>query len=178
MIIHRTMSGLWIKTFPIEAAAFVQFEQKECQAYFSRNVQKILRFPIEPQDIVDSDSLSRCLKNRHLAEMIAEFERFSRPSGAYPQGYPQKMGMRKSGQSVSEISAEFQQSPLLFRCKKGGAGPSRRRGHPCFHLMLHPMLGCWTWLTGLPTSTASMAARKSRPVTGLLLPGRLSSNCP
>ena len=49
---------------------------------------------------------------------------------------------------------------------------------PGFHLMLQPMLGFWLRSTGLPASTASMAARRSRPVTGLLLPGRLSSSCP
>jgi hypothetical protein len=47
-----------------------------------------------------------------------------------------------------------------------------------FHLMLHPTLAFWLLLTGLPESTASIAARRSRPVTGLLLPGRLSSSCP
>ena len=47
-----------------------------------------------------------------------------------------------------------------------------------FHLMLQPMLAFWFLSTGFPASTASIAARRSRPVTGLLLPGRLSSSCP
>src|SRR5687767_3222067 len=49
---------------------------------------------------------------------------------------------------------------------------------PAFHLMEQPMLGCCVRSTGLPASTASIAARRSRPVTGLLMPGRLSSSCP
>jgi len=49
---------------------------------------------------------------------------------------------------------------------------------PGFHLILHPMLAFWLDETGLSASTASMAARRSFPVTGTLLPGRLSSNWP
>ena len=41
-----------------------------------------------------------------------------------------------------------------------------------------PMLGVWSPGTGRPASTASAAARRSRPVTGTRLPGRLASNCP
>jgi len=44
--------------------------------------------------------------------------------------------------------------------------------------MLQPTLGFWSVVTGLSAKTASMAARKSAPVTGLPLLGRLSSNCP
>lgn len=40
------------------------------------------------------------------------------------------------------------------------------------------MLGFWVESTGLPASTLSIATRKSRPVTDLLFPGRLSSSCP
>jgi hypothetical protein len=47
-----------------------------------------------------------------------------------------------------------------------------------FHLMLQPMLAFWLLSTALPANTASIALRRSRPVTGLLLPGRLSSSCP
>jgi len=43
---------------------------------------------------------------------------------------------------------------------------------PAFHLMLQPTLGFWSGLTGRPARTASRAARRSRPVTGLPLPGR------
>jgi hypothetical protein len=44
--------------------------------------------------------------------------------------------------------------------------------------MLQPMLAFWAAGTGFPDKTASQAPRKSLPVIGLLLPGRLSSNCP
>ena len=47
-----------------------------------------------------------------------------------------------------------------------------------FHLMLQPMLALCVLSTGFPASAALIAARRSRPVTGLLLPGRLSSSCP
>lgn len=47
-----------------------------------------------------------------------------------------------------------------------------------FHFIEQPMLGFCVLGTGLPESTASIAARKSRPVTGVLFPGRLSSSCP
>src|SRR5690606_35149503 len=47
---------------------------------------------------------------------------------------------------------------------------------PGFHLMLQPMLGCCSVGTGRPASTASTAARRSSPVTGTLLLGRLESN--
>lgn len=60
--------------------------------------------------------------------------------------------------------------------------PGAKDRHGCtsshFHLMLQPMLAFWLLSTGFPASTASIAARRSRPVTGLLLPGRLSSSCP
>jgi hypothetical protein len=61
--------------------------------------------------------------------------------------------------------------------------PGARDWHGChsfyrFHLMLQPTLAFCLPSTGLPASTASIAARRSRPVTGLLLPGRLSSSCP
>ncbi|TKS64798.1 MAG: hypothetical protein EWM73_00124 [Nitrospira sp.] len=61
--------------------------------------------------------------------------------------------------------------------------PGARDWHGChsshrFHLMLQPTLAFWLPSTGFPASTASIAARRSRPVTGLLLPGRLSSSCP
>ena len=46
------------------------------------------------------------------------------------------------------------------------------------HLMLHPMLGRWSLDTGLPATRASMAARRSWPVTGVPLPGRLESSWP
>src|SRR3989338_7632133 len=49
---------------------------------------------------------------------------------------------------------------------------------PGFHLILHPMLGFWSGLTGRSVNTASMAALRSRPVRGLSFPGRLSSSCP
>ncbi len=47
-----------------------------------------------------------------------------------------------------------------------------------FHLIPHPALGyCFSGL-GWPASMASMAARRSSPVTGLPERGRLSSNRP
>ena len=69
--------------------------------------------------------------------------------------------------------------PILLRVRVPGA----RDWHGChsshrFHLMLQPILAFWFLSTGFPASTASIAARRSRPVTGLLLPGRLSSSCP
>src|SRR5690606_10578637 len=48
--------------------------------------------------------------------------------------------------------------------------------HRFFHLMLQPMLGRCSIVTGLSASTASQAARRSAPVTGMSLPGRLASN--
>ncbi len=49
---------------------------------------------------------------------------------------------------------------------------------PGRHLMLQPMLGRWSGLTGLLARTASSAARRSLPVTGTGLPGRLPSSWP
>src|SRR6185295_3878013 len=49
---------------------------------------------------------------------------------------------------------------------------------PGYHLMLHPMLGRWLSDGDLPASTASMAARRSAPLTGTLFFGRLPSNWP
>jgi hypothetical protein len=49
---------------------------------------------------------------------------------------------------------------------------------PGFHLMLQPMLGICAASTGRSSSTASTALRRSLPVTGTLLPGRLESNWP
>src|SRR5580693_5157061 len=46
------------------------------------------------------------------------------------------------------------------------------------HLMLQPMLGRWSEEGGWPSAMAAIAARRSRPVTGLPLEGRLSSNWP
>ena len=68
------------------------------------------------------------------------------------------------------------------RAFRGRALREHRRptGYSCgrFHLMLQPTLARCLLSTGFPASTASIAARRSRPVTGLLLPGRLSSSCP
>ena len=47
---------------------------------------------------------------------------------------------------------------------------------PRFHLMLQPMLAFWFSSTGRSSRTASTAARKSFPVSAILLPGRLSSS--
>lgn len=44
------------------------------------------------------------------------------------------MGMKKTGQPVPEISAEFQRSPPLFRRKRKGAGPVVKEGSPLFPL--------------------------------------------
>lgn len=66
--------------------------------------------------------------------MTAEFERFSHSSGAYPQGYPQKMGTRRLDQPVPEISAEFQRLPPLFRRKGEGVGSIAKEGSPLFPL--------------------------------------------
>jgi predicted nucleotidyltransferase component of viral defense system len=49
---------------------------------------------------------------------------------------------------------------------------------PDFHLTLHPTLGVCSGGTGFPRSSASAAVRRSEPVTGILFPGRLPSNCP
>jgi hypothetical protein len=69
-------------------------------------------------------------------------------------------------------------SPIL----RGRALRERRRptgyAGARFHLMLQPMLALCVLSTGFPASAALIAARRSRPVTGLLLPGRLSSSCP
>ena len=46
------------------------------------------------------------------------------------------------------------------------------------HFILHPILGFWLGLISLPAINASMASRKSFPVTGMSFPGRESSNCP
>ena len=49
---------------------------------------------------------------------------------------------------------------------------------PACHLILQPMLGFCSAGTGLPASTASIARRKSAPVTGMPESGRLESICP
>lgn len=57
-----------------------------------------------------------------------------------------------------------------------GRGGHSRLSHSSFHLMLQPRLGCCSLLTGSPATTAFRAARRSRPVTGMSLPGRLESS--
>ena len=49
---------------------------------------------------------------------------------------------------------------------------------PGFHLMLQPTLARCSVSTGRSASTASSAARRSRPLTSTPLPGRLSSSWP
>src|SRR5690606_33653986 len=49
---------------------------------------------------------------------------------------------------------------------------------PSLHLMLQPMDGICSSGTALPSRTASIAPRRSAPVTGRPLPGRLESNWP
>ena len=49
---------------------------------------------------------------------------------------------------------------------------------PGLHLMLQPRLARWLPETGWPANTASSAARRSWPVTGTSLPGRLPSIWP
>src|ERR1017187_8358804 len=52
------------------------------------------------------------------------------------------------------------------------------RSSYAFHLILHPMDGLWSAGTCLPANTVSIAARRSAPVTGTPLLGRLASNWP
>ena len=63
----------------------------------------------------------------------------------------------------------------------GGCGTGRAQAQlgswPGFHLMLQPTLGICS-LIERPASAASAAARRSAPLTGCRLPGRLASNCP
>ena len=49
---------------------------------------------------------------------------------------------------------------------------------PGFHLIEHPIDGYCISATGSPASRASMAARRSSPVTGTPEPGRDESNRP
>ena len=49
---------------------------------------------------------------------------------------------------------------------------------PDFHLMLQPELGVCSSRGGPPLRTRSTAWRKSAPVAGAGLPGRVESNCP
>ena len=64
------------------------------------------------------------------------------------------------------------------------AHPVRRSGYPKSgslpgrHLMPQPTLGRWSPEISRPSSRASIAARRSSPVTGTSLPGRLESNWP
>ena len=58
------------------------------------------------------------------------------------------------------------------------ADPKYSGALPARHLILQPMLGIWRGSTARPASAASIAARRSAQVTGLPLPGRLSSNWP
>lgn len=44
MIIHRKMSGLWIKTFPSKTIAFVQSEPKNVKPIFLGMYKKIYDF--------------------------------------------------------------------------------------------------------------------------------------
>src|ERR1022692_4818923 len=53
-----------------------------------------------------------------------------------------------------------------------------RRGAYGFHLILQPTLGRCCGFTGSPPNTASIAARRSAPVTGTSFRGRALSNCP
>jgi hypothetical protein len=62
----------------------------------------------------------------------------------------------------------------ILRC-----GPAHRYiAAECFHLMPQPMLAVCSGSTSRPSRTASSAARRSRPVTGVSFAGRESSNCP
>lgn len=73
----------------------------------------------------------------------------------------------RSGQSCSSVPGVPRPAYRLF------AGSL-----PRFHLMLQPTLARCSCAAGLPASTASTAARRSRPFSGLPLPGRLSSSWP
>ncbi len=62
---------------------------------------------------------------------------------------------------------------------RGNLRPQAYAGSlPARHLMPQPMLARWSCETGPPERTASIAARRSSPVTGSPLLGRLSSSCP
>ena len=56
--------------------------------------------------------------------------------------------------------------------------PNQSGSFPAFHLMLQPTLGSCSAGGASPASTASMAARRSAPVTGTSSDGRLPSYCP
>lgn len=76
-----------------------------------------------------------------------------------------------SGSSQASIAHHFRRVPLKLAYHSGAFTLG-------FHLMLQPMLGLWFGSTALSSNTASIAARKSLPVTGMSLPGLLSSICP
>ena len=78
-----------------------------------------------------------------------------------------------------EIDSGNLESALLGRMRRSVRNHHRVcAGAAAFHLMLQPMLGRCSALTGRPASTASMAARRSAPVTGKAFLGRLLSNWP
>jgi len=68
---------------------------------------------------------------------------------------------------------------ILYRAGADRPGSHAHWGsRPAFHLMLQPTLGVCSGGTAPPRSSASMAARRSEPVTAIPFPGRLPSNCP
>src|SRR5207249_11007096 len=69
-------------------------------------------------------------------------------------------------------------SPPLSPPEPGGDKGGEVGSLPGFHLMLQPTLGFCSVGAGWPVSTAFSAARRSAPVTGLSLSGRLSSYWP
>lgn len=70
-------------------------------------------------------------------------------------------------------------SKPLVRCRAGFAVQPKYSGAlPGFHLMLQPTLGLCSADGSAPASTASIARRRSAPVTGTSLDGRLPSSCP
>lgn len=86
-----------------------------------------------------------------------------------------KSSIPSGGMACTRSWATTSAGPCRWR--RRWASP-RRAPRRYFHLMLQPMEGFCAGLGERPASTASAAARRSAPVTGVSLLGRLSSNRP
>ena len=104
-----------------------------------------------------------------------EIERFARVNGRGPSVAPRRETVPPSWTAAISARDGY---PRHISTQETDAQPKYSGSLPGRHLMLQPRLGCWREAAGLPARTASRAARRSAPVTGRPLFGRLSSSCP
>src|ERR1017187_2759290 len=111
--------------------------------------------------------LSRCCNVDHRRQL---------PNGAYRDspGRPLARPLPQGGVRVAAGPPPPPLAPLTSTSLVG----CWRRGAYGFHLILQPTLGRCCGFTGSPPNTASIAARRSAPVTGTSFRGRALSNCP